>query len=203
MQARQDTVRCRWKSAGSREKVRARARIKRNGKKKVRAKERARKNPRARSARDGATTPEHGVTKLQTVGMRKEKQMHQVQGKAGTASSSSLQSTLSATDVSTKEIGLIESVCEDAELIWIFVVTDAAAINQLYMDLVVDSGAHVQSQELCHSRDSGSTAGMLARFGSSISKWQDVQISGNARGCVQRDGSARQSVHCGNPFCCL
>ena len=44
--------------------------------------------------------------------------MHRVQGKAGTASSSSLQSTLSATDVGTKEIGLIESVCEDAESLW-------------------------------------------------------------------------------------
>ena len=73
--------------------------------------------------------------------------MHQVQGKAGTASSSSSQSTLSATDVGTKEIGLIESVCEDAEMSWILVVADAVAINQLSVDgshsLVVDSGAHV------------------------------------------------------------
>ena len=36
-----------------------------------------------------------------------------VQGE-GTASSRSSQSTLTATDVGTKEIGLIESVCEDA-----------------------------------------------------------------------------------------
>ena len=60
--------------------------------------------------------------------------MHQVQGKAGTASSSSSQSTLSATDVGTKDIGLIESVCEDTEMSWIFVVADAVAINQLSMD---------------------------------------------------------------------
>ena len=44
---------------------------------------------------------------------------------------------------------------------------------------------------------------MLARFGSSISKWQDAQSLGNARGDVQRDGSARQSVHSENPLCCL
>ena len=73
--------------------------------------------------------------------------MHQVQGKAGTASSSSSQSTLSTTNVGTKEIGLIESVCEDAEMSWIFMVADAVAINQLSMDgahsLVVDSGAYV------------------------------------------------------------
>ena len=73
--------------------------------------------------------------------------MHQVQGKDGTASSSSSQSTLSATDVGTKEIGLIESVSEDAEMSRIFRVADAVAINQLSMDgahsLVVDSGANV------------------------------------------------------------
>ena len=73
--------------------------------------------------------------------------MHQVRGIAGTASSRSSQSALSATDVGTKEIGLIESVCEGAEMSWIFVVADAVAINQLSMDgahsLVVDSGTCV------------------------------------------------------------
>ena len=73
--------------------------------------------------------------------------MHQIQGKAGTAISSSSQSTLMATDVGTKEIGLIESVHEDAEISWLFLVADAVAINQLSMDgahcLVVDSGAYV------------------------------------------------------------
>ena len=68
--------------------------------------------------------------------------MHQVHGKAGTSSSSSSQSTLSATDVGTKEIGLIESVCEDAKMTWILMVADAVAINQLSVDgshsLVVD-----------------------------------------------------------------
>ena len=70
--------------------------------------------------------------------------MHQIQGKAGTAISSSSQSTLMATDVGTKVIGLIESVCEDAEVSWLFMVADAVAIKQLSMDgahsLVVDSG---------------------------------------------------------------
>ena len=60
-QALQDMVRRRWKSAGSRAKGRARARTRRKGK----------KNPRARSSRDGVTTAENGVTKLQTVGMEK------------------------------------------------------------------------------------------------------------------------------------
>ena len=44
--------------------------------------------------------------------------MHQVQGKAGTASLSSSQFTLMATDGGTKEVGLIESVCEDAGSLW-------------------------------------------------------------------------------------
>ena len=77
----------------------------------------------------------------------KEKQVRQIQGTAGTANSSSSQSALSATDVGTKEIGLIESVFEDAEMSWIFMVDGAVAINQLSMDgahsLVVDSGACV------------------------------------------------------------
>ena len=43
---------------------------KENGKgKKARAKERAKKNPRARSSRDGVTTADNGVTKLQSVGI--------------------------------------------------------------------------------------------------------------------------------------
>ena len=68
--------------------------------------------------------------------------------KAGTASSSSSHPTLSATDVGTKEIGLIESVCEDAEMSRIFTVADAVALKQRSMDgghsLVVDSAAYVQ-----------------------------------------------------------
>ena len=77
----------------------------------------------------------------------KEKQVHQIQGKAVTASSSSSQSTLTAADASTKEIGLIESVCGDAEMSWLFMVADAVAINQLSMDgthsLVAESRAYV------------------------------------------------------------
>ena len=61
----------------------------------------------------------------------RENQVHQIQGKAGMASSSSSQSALSATDVGRKEIGLIESVYEDAEMSWLSMVADAVAINQV------------------------------------------------------------------------
>ena len=50
----------------------------------------------------------------------KEKQVHQVEGTPGMASLCSSQSTLSAADVGTKEIGLIESVCENSEMSRIF-----------------------------------------------------------------------------------
>ena len=94
--------------------------------------------------------------------------MHQVQGKAGTANSRSSQSTLSDR-CSTKEMGLIESVCEDEEMNLIFMVADVVAINQLSMDgahMIVDSrvSVHVCPNKLCHSCDSASTADMLARF---------------------------------------
>ena len=77
--------------------------------------------------RDGVTTADNGVTKMQTVGTEKRNKC--------SANSSSSQSTLSATDVGTNEIGEFdESVFEDAEMSWIFVVADAVAINQLSMD---------------------------------------------------------------------
>ena len=130
--------------------------------------------------------------------------MHQEQGKAGTVSSSSSQSTLTATDVGTKEIGHTESVCEDAEMSWLFMVADAVAIDQLSMDgahsLVVDSGAHV----LVCPKNCATHATLQALpecwrgFGSSIGKWQDAR-----RGGVQRDGSARQSFHSENSLCYL
>ena len=127
--------------------------------------------------------------------------MHQVQGKAGTASSSSSQSTLSATDVGTKEIGLIESVSEDAEVSRIFRVADVVAINQLSMDgahsLVVDSGANVP---VCpKSYATHATLEALPACWRGLD--QDAQSLVNARGCVQR--AARQSVHCENLLCCL
>ena len=75
----------------------------------------------------------------------KEKHVHQVQGNTGTASLSSLSPTLTAKDVGTEEMGLIESVSEDAEESWLFMVAESVAINQLSMDcahsLVVDFGA--------------------------------------------------------------
>ena len=46
-----------------------------------------------------------------------------------------------------KEIGLIESMQDDSEMGWLFMIADAMSINQLSMDgahsLVVDSGAYV------------------------------------------------------------
>ena len=75
----------------------------------------------------------------------KEKQVHQVQSGAVTVSSSSL--SVSTNNVGAKEIGLIESVQEDSEMGWLFMVADSMTIEQLSMDgahsLVVDSGAHV------------------------------------------------------------
>ena len=77
----------------------------------------------------------------------KEKQVHQVQSGAATVSSSSSQVSVSTNNVGAKEIGLIESVQEDSEMGWLFMVADSMTIEQLSMDgahsLVVDSGAHV------------------------------------------------------------
>ena len=77
----------------------------------------------------------------------KEKQVHQVQSGAATVSSSSSQASVSTNDEGAKEIGLIESVQEDSEMGWLFMVADSMTIEQLSMDgahsLVVDSGAHV------------------------------------------------------------
>ena len=59
-------------------------------------------------------------------------------------------------NVGAKEIGLIESVQEDSEMGWLFIVADSMTIEQLSMDgahsLVVDSAAHVHvcPKELCH-----------------------------------------------------
>ena len=103
VQARQDMVRRRWKLAMSRARVRARARTRRKGKQKARAKEREKKNARARSSRSGVTTAENGGHKAAKCWHEKEKQVHQVQGTAGTASLSSSQSTLSAADAGPKK----------------------------------------------------------------------------------------------------
>ena len=63
--------------------------------------------------------------------------MHQVQSGAATVSSSSSQASVSTNNVGAKEIGLIESVQEDSEMGWLFMIADAMSINQLSMD-----GAH-------------------------------------------------------------
>ena len=77
----------------------------------------------------------------------KEKQVHQVQSGAAAVSSSSSQASVSTNNVGAKEIGLIESVQEDSEMGWLFMIADAMLINQLSMDgahtLVVGSGAYV------------------------------------------------------------
>ena len=124
-----------------------------------------------REVRGMVTTADNGVAKLQNCWHGKEKPVHQMQGTAGTASSSSSQCTLSATDVGTKEIGHGDSVCEDAEMSWIFMVADAVAINQLSMDgahsLVVDSGVCVHvcpKKRMPLTRRLQALSDMLARF---------------------------------------
>ena len=83
----------------------------------------------------------------QLLAWKREKQVHQVQSGAATVSSSSSQVSVSTNNVGAKEIGLIESVQEDSEMGWLFMIADSMTIEQLSMDgahsLVVDSGAHV------------------------------------------------------------
>ena len=135
----------------------------------------------------------------------KQKQVHHVQSKAGTASSSSSQSTLSATDVGTNGIGLTKSVCEDAERSWIFVVADAAAINQLSMDdahsLVVDSEAHVH---VCPK-----SCATHATLQALPACWRGLDLrsaSGKMLGVwgmrevVRNEMDLHGKVHCENPF---
>ena len=205
-QGRRDTVRRRWKSAGSRAKVRARARTRRKGKAKARAKERAKKNQRARSSKGWCDNCGQWGHKAANCWHGEEKEVHQVQGKAGTASSSSSQSTLSATDVGTKEIALIESVCEDAEMSWIFMVADAVAINQLSTDgahsLVVDSGAFVHVCPKSYATHVTLEALPACWRGLDLrsSSGKMLKVWENPRGGVERDGSARQSVRSESPL---
>ena len=60
----------------------------------------------------------------------KEKQVNRVRNKAGTVSLSSSSSTLVATDIDTKELGLSESGSENAEKSWLGMVVGFVAINQ-------------------------------------------------------------------------
>ena len=73
---------------------------------------------------------------------------------------------MSTNNVGAKEIGLIESVQEDSEMGWLFMVADSMTIEQLSMDgahsLVVDSGAHVHvcpksyaTHDFCSHRNAG------------------------------------------------
>ena len=77
----------------------------------------------------------------------KGKKQDQIQSGAAAVSSNSSQASVSTNNVGAKEIGLIESVQEDSEMGWLFMIADAMTINQLSMDgahsLVVDSGAYV------------------------------------------------------------
>ena len=79
-----------------------------------------------------------------------------------------------ATDADTKELGLIESRSENAEQSWLGMFVGFVAINQFSMDS--DFRACV-SEKFCHPRDFVS------------------QSLGYPRCGVQRDGSARRSVH--------
>ena len=70
-----------------------------------------------------------------------------MQSGAATVRSSSSLASVSTNNVGAMENGLIESVQEDSEMGWLFMVADSMTIEQLSMDgahsLVVDSGAHV------------------------------------------------------------
>ena len=79
----------------------------------------------------------------------KEKHVDQVRNKAGKVSLSSSSSTLVATDADTKELGLIESVSENAEPSWLGMFVGFLAINQFSMDS--DFRACV-SEKFCHPR---------------------------------------------------
>ena len=97
-------------------------------------------------------------------------------------------------------------MCEDSEMSWIFTVADAVAINKHCMEgahsLVVHSGAYVhvcpKSFATHTTLEALPTCWRGLDLRSAIGKMP--QSLGSARGGVQRDGSARKSVHCGNPF---
>ena len=118
---------------------------KEKGKAKGKSKEKGKEKPKSEKFEGWCTNCEKWSQKAANCWHGKEKQVHQIQGKAGTASSSSSRSALVATDEGTKAIGLVESVCEGADMSWLLMVADAVAINQLSMDgvhsLVVYSGA--------------------------------------------------------------
>ena len=91
------------------------------------------RNPRTRSPKGGAATAENGGHSVANCWHGKKKQVDQAQGKAGTASLSSPSSTLMATDVGAKEMGLIESVSEGAEKSWLCG-RGFCGVNQFSMD---------------------------------------------------------------------
>ena len=95
--------------------------------------------------------------------------------KANTAILSSSSSTLMATDVDTKELGPMDSGSENAEKSWLGMVVGFCS-DQSVLHGLCDFRACV-SEKLCHSRDFVSQNLVYARSG------------------VQRDGSARRSVH--------
>ena len=92
---------------------------------------------RARSSKGGVTTAESGGNKYANCWHGKEKQVHQVQSGAATVRSSNSQASVSTNNIGAKEIGLIESVQEDSEMGWLFMIADSMTIEQLSMD-----GAH-------------------------------------------------------------
>ena len=118
---------------------------KEKGKGKGKSKGKGKEKPKSEHSRGGGNNFGKWSQSSQLLAWKKT--VYQIKGKAGTASLSSPSSTLMATDVGTKEIGLIESVCEDAEMSWLCMVADSVAIKQLSMDgahsLVVDSRAFV------------------------------------------------------------
>ena len=93
----------------------------------------AKKNPRARSSRDGVTTAENESQSCKLLAWKKRNRCTKCKVKLVQPAQKQF-AVYTVADVGTKEIGLIESVCEDAELSWIFIFADAVAINQLSMD---------------------------------------------------------------------
>ena len=130
---------------------------------------------------------------------------------ARTAEITSLMSSLykMTNNVGAKEIGLIESVQEDSEMGWLFMVANSMTIEQLSMDgahsLVVDSGAHVHVCPKSYATH--------ATLQSLPARWRGLDLRsasgkmlkvwGMLRSGLQRVGSAREGLHCEDSVCCL
>ena len=114
---------------------------------------------------------ENGVTTFPVVGTEKRNKLTEFGTKLARSVLSSSSSTLVATDVDTKDLGLIESGSENAEKSWLGMVVGFVAINQFSLDSVT-------SVHVCPKSSATHTTFVS----------QSLEY---ARGGVQRDGSAR------------